>query len=143
MRNKLCLAILLLGSVALAKDPPSYQKGGLMEMQSVSCGYAENSAKSVGGVLLGTDSAHKKTQEMLCQEYVVQSDRVVYRIRPKEDKHPVLLPVGERAEFRVHKDKMLLRVPEGDNKEREYLVVSMTPRADAEKDRPAAKSSPK
>ncbi len=38
----------------------------------------------------------------------------------------------EAAEFRIHKDKLLLRVPpEADDKEREYIVVSMTPRADA------------
>ena len=56
----------------------------------------------------------------------------------------MLLPVGETAEFRIRKDKMLLRVPEADGKEREYVVVSMTPRADAEQPRPAAaKTSPK
>jgi hypothetical protein len=42
-----------------------------------------------------------------------------------------LLPVGETAEFRIHKDKLLLRVAETDGQEREYIVVSMTPRADA------------
>jgi hypothetical protein len=36
----------------------------------------------------------------------------------------VLLPVGESAEFRIHKDRLLLRVPEADGKEREYTVVS-------------------
>jgi len=66
-----------------------------------------------------------------CQEYILKSDRLIYRIRPKDEKHPTLLPVGESAEFRLHKDKMLLRVPESDGKEREYIVVSMTPRADA------------
>src|SRR5437867_4613537 len=30
---------------------------------------------------LGTDSEHKKTKALLCQEYVLRSDRVVYRIR--------------------------------------------------------------
>jgi hypothetical protein len=41
------------------------------------------------------------------------------------------LPVGETAQFRIHKDKLLLRVPEADGKEREYFVLSMTPRSDA------------
>jgi hypothetical protein len=40
------------------------------------------------------------------------------------------LPVGETAQFRIHKDKMMLRVPEADGKEREYIVLSMTPRTD-------------
>jgi len=142
MRTKVLLTILLVGCAAQAKDPPSYQKGVLLQMDSVPCGYAEKSGKGVGGALLGTDSAHKKTQEVLCQEYVLQSDRIVYRVRPKDEKHPVLLPVGETAEFRIHKDKLLLRVPEADGKEREYIVLSMTPRADAKDSRPAAKNSP-
>ncbi len=107
-------------------------------MDSVPCGYAKKDSKGIGGALLGTDSAHKKTQEMLCQEYVLQSDRIIYRIRPKEEKHPVLLPVGETAEFRIHKDKLLLRVPELDEKEREYLAISMTPRSDLKDTKPVA-----
>ena len=144
MRIQLFLVILFMAVVAIAKDPPFYQKGVILEMQSAPCGYSEKGAKGVGGIILGTDSEHKKTQETLCQEYVLQSDRLIYRIRPKDEKHPALLPVGETAQFRIHKDKLLLRVPESDNKEREYMVIAMTPRADAQDAKPAAaKSSPK
>ncbi len=143
MRILALAAMLLVCGVAQAREHASYQKGVLTEMQSAPCGYAEKSGKTVGGVLLGTDSAHKKTQEMLCQEYILQTDQLVYRIRPKDDKHPVLLPVGETADFRIHKDKLLLRVPEGDGKEREYVVVSMVPRADLDSPKPSAKNSPK
>jgi hypothetical protein len=55
---------------------------------------------------------------------------VTYRIRPRDEKHPVLLPVGEQAQFRLQRDKMLLRVEDLDSKEREYIVVSMTPRSE-------------
>src|SRR5207244_10379937 len=96
-----------------------------------SCGMAEKDAKSFAGEVLGTDSGTKKTQEVLCQEYVLQAERVIYRIRPRDEKHPVLLPVGEQAQFRLQKDKMLLRVEDLDSKEREYIVVSMTPRSDS------------
>jgi hypothetical protein len=116
--------------VAQAKDKPAYEKGVLMQMESSSCGYSEKDGKTLVGEIIGTDGQHKNTREVLCQEYVLKSDRVTYRIRPKDDKHPVLLPVGETAEFRIHKDKMILRVPETDGKEREYIVVSMTPRTD-------------
>ena len=81
--------------------------------------------------MLGTDSAHQKTHVLLCQEYLLQTDRVIYRIRPRDDKHPVLLPVGEKAQFHIEKDKMKLRVEDLDDKEREYTVVSMTPRDSA------------
>ena len=140
MKTKLLMAILLLALVAQARERPSYEKGKLVQMESAPCGYAENSGKGVGAVLLGTDSGHKKTQEMLCPEYVLQSDRIIYRIRPREEKHPILLPVGETAEFRIHKDKLLLRVPEADAKEREYLVISMTPRADVKDAKPVSSS---
>jgi len=129
--KRFCLGMLLrvglMGSTALAKDH-FYQKGRLMSMESVSCGYAENSGKTFVGEIVGTDGAHKKTKEMLCQEYVLRSDRVLYRIRPRDEKHPVLLPIGEDADFRIQKDRLFLKVTEFDNgKEKDYNVVSMTP----------------
>jgi hypothetical protein len=123
--------ILGLASAAYAKEPKPYQTGKLLQMDSVPCGTAEKDAKSFAGEMLGTDAGSKKTQEVLCQEYVLQAARVIYRIRPRDEKHPVLLPVGEQAQFRLQKDKMLLRVEDLDSKEREYIVVSMTPRADS------------
>jgi hypothetical protein len=117
-------------SSVLAKDKPAYDKGVLLQMDSSSCGYAEKGSKTIAGEILGTDGEHKKTQQVLCQEYILKSDRLVYHIRPNDDKHPTLLPVGETAEFRIHKDKMLLRVPEADGKEREYIVVSVAQRTD-------------
>ena len=132
MRSKWMLCIVLgMASAAVAKDPKAYQTGKLLQMDSVQCGTAEKSSTSVAGEMLGTDSGSKKTQEVLCQEYVLQSERVIYRIRPRDEKHPVLLPVGEQAQFRLQKDKMLLRVEDLDSKEREYIVVSMTPRSDS------------
>ncbi len=62
----------------------------------------------------------------------MQTDRIIYRIRPKDDKHPALLPVGEKAQFHIERDKMKLRVEDLDDKEREYIVVSMTPRVEAQ-----------
>jgi len=132
MSNKMyaLAACLVFAGVCAAKEHTDYQKGTLLRMDSTSCGMQEKGSKSLAGELLGTDAQSKKTQEVLCQEYVLQTERVVYRIRPKDDKHPVLLPIGETAQFRIHKDKLILRVPESDDKEREYIVVSMTPRQD-------------
>src|SRR5437763_15258843 len=128
MRLKFALAILLLPTVAQAKEPRHYQSGKLLKMQSVKCGTDEKNGKSLAGEMIGTDSAHMKTRELLCQEYVLETDSLFYTIRPKDDKHPALLPVGEKAQFRLDKDKMLLRVEDLDDKEREYIVVSMVPR---------------
>jgi hypothetical protein len=135
MRYKaLVLALILLAAAAYAKEPRAYQSGKLLQMDSVQCGVDEKDAKSFTGEMIGTDSGHKKTQELLCQEYLLQTDKMIYRIRPKDAKHPVLLPVGEQAQFRLDKDKMLLRVEDLDSKEREYIVVSMTPRSDSTAD---------
>ena len=132
MRSKLILCVVLgLAAAVYAKEPKHYQRGKLLQMESIPCGTAENDAKSFTGEVLGTDSGSKKTQDLLCQEYTLQAEKVIYRIRPRDAKHPVLLPVGEAAQFRLEKDKMLLRAEDLDNKEREYLVVSMTPRSDA------------
>jgi hypothetical protein len=114
---------------AFGKEPRFRQKGVLADMQSVSCGYTEKGGPTIAGAII-TGAEHKKSRELLCQEYTVNTDRVTYRIRPVEEKHPVLLPVGEQAEFRLNKDKMLLRIPEVDKKEREYIVVSMTATAE-------------
>lgn len=109
MRFKLTLCVVLsLAAAAYAKDPKAFQTGSLVQMESVQCGARES-----------------------CQEYVLQAERVTYRIRPANERHPVLLSVGERAEFRLQKDKMLLRGEDIGSKEREYVVVSMTPRSDS------------
>lgn len=123
MRFKLMLcAVLAVASSAYAKDPKAYQAGKLVQMDSVSCGSATKESAGSGST---------KTRELLCQEYVLQAERVTYHIRPRDEKHTVLLPVSDRAQFRLQKDKMLLRVEDLDNKEREYVVVSMTPRTDS------------
>jgi D-serine deaminase-like pyridoxal phosphate-dependent protein len=128
MRLKLAFAILLAATVAHAKEPRHYQSGKLMKMESVYCGTDQKNGKSLAGEMIGTDSAHMKTKELLCQEYVLQTEKLTYTIRPKDEKHPALLPVGEKAQFRIDKDKVMLRVEDMDDKEREYLVISMTPR---------------
>jgi hypothetical protein len=130
MKARIFIAAIILVSMAQAKQPKPHQSGTLLQMDSAECGVDENSGKSVVGELVGTDSAHKKSKALLCQEYLLQSDTVIYRIRPRDEKHPILLPVGENAQFRIEKDKLLLRVEDLDDKEREYSVVSMTPRRD-------------
>ena len=121
MRSNLALCVVLgITSIATAKEPKAYQAGKLVQMNSVSCGVEEK------------DSGRKKTGEILCQDYVVQTERVTYHIRPQDEKHTVLLPVSERAQFRMEKDRMILRVEDFDNKEREYTVVSIAPRSDSD-----------
>jgi hypothetical protein len=128
MRLKCLLVVGLLATLAYAKGPKHYQSGKLVKMQSVKCGTDAKDAKSLAGEMLGTDSSHMKTHELLCQEYMLATSTVTYTIRPKEEKHPALLPIGNLAQFRLDKDKLLLRVEDYDDKEREYEVIAMTPK---------------
>jgi len=132
MKMGLALAglILLSAMAALAKDPSVYDKGLLLSMNSSTCGTTEKGGKTVAGEILGTDSEHKHTEQVLCQEYVLQGDRLVYHIRPTDIKHPKLLPVGDSVQYRIHKDKMYVLDREGETKEREYTVISMQARSD-------------
>jgi hypothetical protein len=139
MRNILAISVLILGALgsATAKDRPAYEKGKLTKMESVPCGYSQSSGKSVAGDLIGTDSAKTKTQEVLCEEYTLETKDIIYRLRPKDVKHPILLQIGAEVDFRLHRDELLLRVPEADDKERSYQVLSMTPRSDSDTSKPS------
>jgi hypothetical protein len=128
MKTMVIAAVILCASMSYAKNQRAHDSGTLLQMDSVECGSDSKAGKSFAGEVLGTDSGHQKTHVLLCQEYVLQTDRIVYRIRPRDDKHPVLLPVGTKAQFLLDKDKMKLRVEDLDDKERDYQVVSMTPR---------------
>ena len=132
MRSKLLFCVVLcVASFAWAKEPKAYQNGKIVQMVSVQCGTAEKDSTSLAGEILGTDSGSKKTQQLLCKEYVLETEHVIYHIRPKNEKHRELLPLGEQARFRLQKDNMMLRMESADEKEREYVVVSMTPRTDS------------
>lgn len=122
--------ILAVASCASAKDAPSYDRGLLVSMDSSACGTSEKGSKTVAGEILGTDAQHKDVQQVLCQEYVLQGDRITYHIRPTDLKHPNLLPVGDTIQYRIKKDKMYVINREGDSKEREYSVISMRVRDD-------------
>jgi hypothetical protein len=133
MRSRLFVCVLLscASGAGFAKEPKAYQTGKLLQMVSVQCGTAEKDAMSVPGEMLGSDTGTKKTQQLLCQEYVLETQDVLYHIRPRNEKHAVLLPIGGQAQFRLQKDRMLLRVQDIDDKEREYVVISITPRTDS------------
>jgi len=133
MRSKVLIcAVLVCACTSFAKEPKVYQTGKILQMDSVQCGMAEKDRSNFAGDVLSTDSGSKKTNELLCQEYLLQAEHVIYRIRPRNEKHAVLLPIGRQAQFRIQKDKMLVLVEDLDGKEHEYIVVSMTLRVDGD-----------
>jgi hypothetical protein len=119
MKSKLALAALLLASLAQAQEPKKYHTGQLLQMESLECTVFENQSANA------SDSA-------VCQEYVLQGDDVLFHLRAKDAKRPVLLPVGKEVGYRIEEDRFFLRVGAGDKKEHEYLVLSMEPRDKSE-----------
>jgi hypothetical protein len=111
--GKLALAVILFGSLAYAGENKKYHTGQLLQMESIQCVVFENHPDQ------GPDSS-------LCEEYVLQSEEVLFHFRPKDAKHVRLLPVGKTVEYRVEEGHFYLRL--ADHKDREFTVVSMEPR---------------
>ena len=122
----LVCAALACAWAAFAKEPKAYQDGKIVQMDSVECGAAEKYGQSFAGEMFSTYSVSKKKHEALCREYLLEAEHVIYRIRPRDEKHAVLLPIGQKAHFRIQKDKLLLRIEDLDDKEHEYIVISMS-----------------
>jgi hypothetical protein len=95
----------------------------------------------LGTVWASAGITHVNTDEKLCPQYMVITDEMEYHIRPTDTKHPELLPVGKEIEFKIKKDRMFLKVIDGDQKTETYHVVSMKPtNSDAGAQSAAAKS---
>ena len=132
MRSKVFLCVVVIwASSAFAKEPKAYQTGTLRQMISVQCGTAEKDSTGTPGEVPHLDSGTKKPEPLQCQEYVLETEHVIYHIRPRHEKHATLLPINQQAQFRLERDRMLLRVEGVDGKEQEYVVISITPRTDS------------
>ncbi|PYX38484.1 MAG: hypothetical protein DMG81_11570 [Acidobacteria bacterium] len=119
MKLKLALAALLLVTLAQAEDAKKYHNGKLLQMESLQCTVFENQSANA------SDSA-------LCHEYVLQGDDLLFHLRAKDVRRPVLLPVGKQVGYRMEEDRFYLRLAASDKKEHEYLVLSIEPREKSE-----------
>jgi hypothetical protein len=120
------LLILFVPSMATAKEKKG-QRGMLENMQAVPCGAKERGVTGLGSMWASVGVAHVDSNEKLCPQYLLRTDEMDYRIRPLDTKHAVVLPVGHEAEFKIKKDRLYLRVVDGDKKTLEYQVVAMQP----------------
>jgi hypothetical protein len=108
------------------------------KMEAVPCGAKEKGITGLGSVFASAGIEHVNSDEKLCPQYLLRSDEMDYHIRPLDKKHPVILPVGQEGEFRIDKDRLYLRISEGDRKTRPYQVVAMKP-ASSDQDKAPAK----
>jgi len=114
------------------------ERGMLEKMEAVPCGAKEKGITGLGSIWASAGVTHVNSDEKLCPQYLLRTDEMDYHIRPKDGKHPVVLPVGQEVEFKIKNDKMFLKSPDGERKTRAYQVVAMEP---ANSDKDAAKRS--
>jgi len=117
MQTKLVLVALLVASWAQAQEPKKYHSGQLLQMESLQCTVFENPSSDA-----------KASDSAVCQEYVLRGDDVLFHLRAKDSKHPVMLPVGKDISYRIEEDRFFVKLSSSDRREHEYLVVSMEPR---------------
>jgi hypothetical protein len=136
------LALVALAAIPLSagkkKDEPA--RGMLEKMEAVPCGATQKGLTGLGSFWASAGITHVSSNEKLCPQYLLRTDEMDYRVRPEDMKHAVVLPVGHEVIFRIDKNRMLIRVPEGDRKMRPYQVVAMDP-TNAAGENAASKSS--
>ena len=125
---------LLITACALALAVPSFgrdkkhnDRAMIEKMEAVPCGAKERGLTGLGSVFASIGVTHVNSDEKLCPQYMLRTDEMEYHIRPLDHKHPVILPVGKEGEFKISKDVMEMKIPDGDHKKRRYQVVAMKP----------------
>lgn len=125
------LVILAASTIGYAKDKKKRGDRGMLEnMQAVPCGAKERGITGLGSVFASVGVTKVSSDEKLCPQYLLRSDQMEYHIRPVDTKHGVLLPVGQEAVFKVKKNILYLKVPDGEKeyrKTRKFHVVAMSP----------------
>lgn len=119
--------LLMPGLPAAAKNKKKSNRAMIEKMEAVPCGARERGLAGLGSVFGSIGVTHVNSDEKLCPHYLLRTDEMEYEIQPTDGKHPVVLPVGKEGVFKIKKDKMLLKIPDGDHKTRSYHVVGMKP----------------
>lgn len=122
------LFALILAVPAFGRDRKKHLDRAMIEkMEAVPCGAKERGLTGLGSVFASIGATRVDSDEKLCPQYMLRTDDMEYQIRPLNHKHPVVLPVGQEGEFKISKDVMEMRIPDGDHKKRRYQVVAMKP----------------
>jgi hypothetical protein len=104
------------------------KRGMLEKMEAVPCGAKQKGLSGLGSFWASAGVTHINSDEKLCPQYLLRTDDMDYQIRPDDLKHPIVLPVGHEAVFRISKNRMILSIPEdGGPKGLNYEVVAMNP----------------
>ena len=101
------------------------QRAMIEKMEAVPCGAKEHGLTGLGSIWASVGATHIDSDEKLCPQYLLRTDDMEYHVRPLDHKHPRLLPIGQEGEFKIDKDVLEMKIPDGDHKKRRYQVVAM------------------
>ena len=96
------LCIVLLAVTALSAQTHSQQQGTIVRMRMTNCLGPQH------GFMATMSGDAKAEAGLLCPEYVLVADKVVYVISGKRSEQ--LIPLAEETRFRLYKNEMLIRV---------------------------------
>jgi hypothetical protein len=125
----LVLALVLIAPISAAAKKKAPDRAMLEKMEAVPCGAKQKGLSGLGSFWASVGITHINSDEKLCPKYLLRTDDMDYRIRPMDLKHPVVLPVGHEIVYKISKDRMYVKDPEGDKKMRAYTVVAEEPAA--------------
>jgi hypothetical protein len=143
VRAALIAGLLLLGAIPAnaGGDKKKPERAMLEKMESVPCGAKEKGVTGLGTPWGSAGITHVNNDEKLCPQYMVITDDMEYHIRPTDTKHPVVLPVGHEIVFKIKKDRMILKVADGNQKSMTCVVVAMKPTTELQGRDTSAKSN--
>jgi hypothetical protein len=143
VRAALIAGLILLGAIPAnaGGDKKKPERAMLEKMESVPCGAKEKGVTGLGTMWASAGITHVQNDEKLCPQYMVITDDMEYHIRPTDTKHPVVLPVGHEIVFKIKKDRMILKVADGNQKSMTYVVVAMKPTTEPQARDTSAKSN--
>jgi hypothetical protein len=137
--------LILVSAIAVNADGKKKKqpdRAMLEKMDAVPCGSTQKGVTGLGSIWASVGITHMSANEKLCPRYLLRTDEMEYEIQPNDKRHPAILPVGQEVVFKIKKDHMDVRCPEGDKKVREYEVVAMKPTEAADRDASAKAERP-
>jgi len=130
IKGLLVLSLVLIAAIPInaeGKKKKQPDRAMLEKMDAVPCGSRQKGITGLGSIWASVGITHVSADEKLCPRYLLRTDEMEYEIQPTQKKHPPVLPVGKEVVFKIKKDRMSVKCPEGDNKNRTYEVVAMKP----------------
>jgi hypothetical protein len=129
-KTAVALALVLVTAAPISaggKKKNQPERAMLEKMEAVPCVAKQKGLAGLGSFWASVGITDVNSHENLCPQYLLRTDDMDYRVRPTNLKHPDILPIGHEIVFKIKKDRMYLKVPDGDAKMRSYQVVAEEP----------------